>query len=43
MNADRAEYGRLRAVPSAGCYIHIVQFGLLAGRWTAANDVAVQR
>lgn len=24
----------------AGCYVHIVQFGLLAGRWFGADDVA---
>jgi hypothetical protein len=36
-----AEYERQRAVPSSrGCCVHIVRFGLLAGRWFAANGVA---
>jgi hypothetical protein len=35
---------RIGAVEScavrAACCVHIIQFGLLAGRWFAANDVA---
>ena len=27
-------------VVCAGCYVHIVRFGRLAGRWFATNDVA---